>query len=45
MIPKVTQTVGSKHTISYMNSVTPFEIKYHLRAILLKIIHNSDTYL
>ena len=33
IIPKVTHTVGSKHTISYINSMTPFEIKYHLRAI------------
>ena len=38
MIPKVTHTVGSKHTLSYIHSMTPFEIKYHLRAILLKII-------
>ena len=34
MIHKVTHTVGSKHTPSYINSMTPFEIKYHLRAIL-----------
>ena len=36
---------GSKHTLSNINSSTPFEIKYHFRAILLKIIRNSDTYL
>ena len=45
MIPKVTHTVGSKHTLSFINSTTPFGIKYHLRAILWKIIHISDTYL
>ena len=45
MIPKVTHTVGYKHTLSYINSMTFFEIKYHLRAILRKIIHISDTYL
>ena len=32
MIPKVTHTVGSKHTFS----ITPFEIKSHLRAICEK---------
>ena len=43
-IPKVTHAVGSKHTLSYINSVTPFEIKYYLRAVLWKIIHISNTY-
>ena len=45
MIPKVTHTVGSKHILSYINIMTPFEIKYHLRAILWKIIHILDIYL
>ena len=45
MIPKVIHTVGSKCTLSYINSMTPFEIKYQLRAILWKIMHLSDTYL
>ena len=29
LIPKVTYTVGSNHTLSYINSMIPFEIKYH----------------
>ena len=42
MIPKVTHTAGSKRTLSYINGMVPFEIKYHLRSILWKITHCAE---
>ena len=38
-------TYNRFQTYTWINSMTPFEIKYHLRAILWKMIHISDTYM